>query len=165
MRVIPPVLWRHNQNNIVEVIPFLLLLRHCIPCTIYLHDLFQDWGDTFLFCTDGILNLQNGESEKFTQQNLIELLERIQASTKNATSMDEKLSLWTNQKLQKDDMTLIWFTLKGQENPQIAYYPLQEPPPFSRSVSTRGVLYAIQQNTCYLKITVTGNMERGLQFI
>ena len=159
----PSVLWRHNQNNIVEVIrvpaPALgIVSRARFTSMTY----SWDWGDTFLFCTDGILNLQNGESEKFTQQNLIELLEEDTGSPqKMLHQLDEKLSLWTNQKLQKDDMTLIWFTLKGQENPQIAYYPLQEPAPFSRSVSTRGVLYAIQKDTCYLKITGTGTWREA----
>lgn len=159
----PSVLWRHSSDNTVEVIrvpaPALgIVSRAQFTSMTY----SWDWNDTFLFCTDGILNFQYGEDAHFTQQNLIELLKKDTGNPVHMVQqLDQRLSVWTKQKLQRDDMTLIWFTLKGQENPQIIYYPLQETASSSRSISTRGVLYAIQNNTCYIKISGVGTWREA----
>ncbi|HOV32655.1 MAG TPA: SpoIIE family protein phosphatase [Candidatus Hydrogenedens sp.] len=159
----PTVLWRHNHSNMVEVIRIPAPALGIVSGAKFTSMTYSwDWNDTFIFYTDGILNLQDSENEQFTQQNLMELLEQ---DTGNPAEMvhqlDEKLSKWIEQRLQRDDMTLIWFALKGQENPQIIYYPLQESAPLSISLSTRDVLYGIQKNTCYLKITGTGTWREA----
>jgi len=159
----PSILWRHQQDNRVEVIRVPAPALGIVSRAKFTSMTFSwEWGDTFLFYTDGMVNLQDNQGKKFTQQNLIQILEQ---DTENPQEMliklDGELQYWTKQKSQKDDMTLIWLTLKGQNSPKLVYFPREETPSFNVNISTRGVLYAIQTDTCYIKIIGTGTWREA----
>lgn len=159
----PSILWRHNSSNTVEVIRVPAPALGIVSRAKFTSMTFSwEQGDTFLFYTDGIVNLQNNQGNKFTQQNLIQLLERDTGNPQEMLQkLDNELSYWTKQKLQKDDMTLIWLTLKGQDNPQLVYFPAQEITSLNINISARGIMHAIHNNTCYIKIIGTGTWREA----
>lgn len=159
----PSILWRHKKNNAIEVIRVPAPALGIVSRAKFTSMTFSwDWDDTFLFYTDGIVNLQDNEGNKFTQQNLIQLLEQDTGNPQEMLQkLDNELSHWTKQKSQKDDMTLIWFTLKEQANPQLIYFPIQETGSLNINISTRGILHAIQSDTCYIKIIGTGTWREA----
>lgn len=159
----PSILWRHHKSNRVEVIRVPAPALGIVSRARFTSMTFSwEQGDTFLFYTDGIVNLQDNQGNAFTQQHLIHLLEQDTGNPQEMLEkLDNELSLWTKQKAQKDDMTLIWLTMKGQESPQLVYFPLQETTSLNINVSTRGILHAIRNNTCYIKIIGTGTWREA----
>ncbi len=159
----PSLLWRHQQDNSVEVVRVPAPALGIVSRAKFTSMTFP-WkqGDTFLFYTDGIVSLQDSQGNKFIQQNLIKLLEQDTGNPEEMLQkLDTELQFWTKRKLQKDDMTLVWLTLKGQPNPNIVYYPTQEPSSRTVNISSRGILYAIQKDTCYIKIIGTGTWREA----
>ncbi|HOK09431.1 MAG TPA: SpoIIE family protein phosphatase [Candidatus Hydrogenedens sp.] len=159
----PSILWRHQSDNSIEIIRVPAPALGIVSKANFTSMTFSwDWGDTFLFYTDGIVNLEDPSGEKFDQQKLTQLLQKDSGNPQEMVRLlEEQTNRWTQHKLQKDDMTLIWLTLKGQDKETIVYYPAQEPILSSSNVSTHGILHAIKVDTCYLKIIGIGTWREA----
>lgn len=159
----PSILWRHGKDNSIEAIRVPAPALGIVPSAKFSSMAFQwEQNDSFLFYTDGLLNIQDQRGNKFTQQGLIQLLEQDTGNPEEMVlQLNNIIEEWTNSSGQKDDISLLWLTFRDQPTNQIKYYPPIQPLKIATRRTIREIAYSIQNNTCFIKITGTGTWREA----
>ena len=159
----PPLFWKHSQTNKVEFIRVPAPALGIVPGAKFSSMKFDlEQEDTILLYTDGMVSLEKNSGEKFNEEELKSLLERSNSNPYEMIQMLEKeISPFLESTSQRDDMTLLWFCLTPQKDPQIIYRPVLEFAPTSIVSSARGILYGVKNHTCFIKISGTGTWREA----
>jgi len=116
---LPPVLHYNSANKTVETLKaetIFLGAIHPLPVPCITHTRKIDAGDKIILCTDGIIEVENGDREMWGLERLIETVENYHQlpSIKLNDMILQSLNEYSNNQF-NDDLTLISISIKQPE--------------------------------------------------